>query len=106
VAHNRRRRDRIVCAGEVVRRSASGIAGEQPILERTASSLSDVVDDAFRSHCRVGAVRGDEVVVHVRPAEMVAAMRLRWSGVVASALADRGVRRVVFVFGDGGSDVV
>ncbi len=105
VEHNRRRRESVVSAGELVRRTAQLLAVEQTSLGRVAERLSEVVDGVFREHCRVASVRGDRVVIHVRPATQVGAMRVRWSGVLIEALRGSGPRRVEFVAGEAGTNI-
>ncbi len=107
VMRNRTRRNRVREAGALVAGLANGLEqGEFAASRAAAGALAAVVDDEFRSRCRVAAAERGTLVIHVDEPGLVSAMRLRWSGVLPAMLvgvkAPGGLRRVVFAWGQSG----
>ncbi len=109
---NRRRDDRRqVPVGTLVRRLADGLQGDDEQDRRhAAKAVARVTDDSFRSHCRIGGVRGQTVVVTVDHAGLVAAMRGQWLRPLLAAfqggLRGKPINRIVFEYGNSGADIV
>jgi len=110
VARNRLRTDRTRRAGELI--GAAVLEGKRPdgaSIEAVARALAGLVDEEFRLHCRIAAVRAGLVHIHVDAPSLVSAMRMRWRSVVCEALRGSGravtARDVVFGFGREGVSV-
>ena len=109
---NRRRDDRRqVSVGTLVRRIADDLQGEdEEDRRRAAQAAARVTDDSFRSHCRIGGIRGRTVVVTVDNAGLVAAMRGQWLRPLLTAfqggLRGKPINRIVFEYGNSGADIV
>ena len=109
---NRRRRDyRQVQVGALVRLIADGLQGDdEQDRRRAAEAVARVTDDSFRSHCRIGGVRGRTVVVNVDNAGLVAAMRGQWLRPLLTTfqggLRGKPINRIVFEYGNSGADIV
>lgn len=74
--------------------------------QAVASAISAVVDEDFRSHCRVAVTDQRTLVINVDSAPLVYLMRLRWSSAVLEALSGLSgrwqINRIVFEFGTAG----
>ena len=109
---NRRRDDRRqVLVGTLVRRLADSLKGDdEEDRRRAAQVVARVTDDSFRSHCRIGGIRGRTVVVIVDNAGLVAAMRGQWLRPLLTAfqggLRGKPINRIVFEYGNSGADIV
>lgn len=109
---NRQRDDfRQVPVGTLVRRLAEGLQGrDEEDLRRAARAAARITDDSFRSHCRIGGIRGRTVVVTVDNAGLVAAMRGQWLRPLLAAweggLPGKPINRIVFEYGTSGADIV
>lgn len=104
VARNRVRADRTRRAGELI--GAAVLEAKRPdggAMEIVAKALGGRVDEEFRRHCRIAAVRGGLLHIHVDAPSLVSAMRTRWRSVICEALRTTGrevtAREVVFGFG-------
>ncbi|MCH8147856.1 MAG: DUF721 domain-containing protein [Planctomycetes bacterium] len=109
---NCRRDDfRQVPVGTLVRRLAEDLQGrEEEDRRRAARAAARITDDSFRSHCRIGGIRGRTVVVTVDNAGLVAAMRGQWLRPLLAALEGglpgKPINRIVFEYGKSGADIV
>lgn len=109
---NRYRPDRRqVQVGALVRLIADGLQGDdEQDRRRAAQAVARVTDDSFRSHCRIGGVRGRTIVVNVNNAGLVAAMRGQWLRPLLTAfqggLRGKPINRILFEYGNSGVDIV
>ena len=109
---NRRCDDRRqVPVGTLVRRLAEGLQGDDDESRRRAArSAARITDDVFRSHCRIGGIRGRTVVVTVDSAGLVAAMRGQWLRPLLTAfqsgLPGKPINRILFEYGKFGANIV
>jgi hypothetical protein len=74
-------------------------------LAAVAATVGSIVDDEFRSHCRIGEAKDDCVVIHVDRAAYVMPLRVRWSAAVLATLkANREFSRIKHVRFEFGCD--
>lgn len=110
IQENRAQRVRVVSAGVLIKRLAERIRDRSfgPASE-VASIVAELVDDEFRRHCRVAAVRAGRVDFSVDRGNLVWPMRVRWAEKLTAELAtrhaSRSIRGITFRFGRGGVEV-
>jgi hypothetical protein len=94
-------------AGGLVAELAVPLEHRHDALVVVAGIIGSIVDDEFRSHCRIGVVTDDCVVIHVDSAAYVMPLRARWSATAVAALkANREfsrIKQVRFEFGCDGA---
>ena len=107
IQRNRAKTSRARTAGSLVKDLAEHAyhLGVGPAAE-AAERLELLVDDGFRSHCRIAEARGGRLLIHVDQAELVYPLRVRWQETLRRALPTlcpgRRIRRVVFEYGRAG----
>ena len=101
---NRSKRNRMCHVAAPIRRIARriGALGDAQAAEAIAARVAGVVDDAFRTHCRIALPDERTLVVSVDRPALVYAMRAQWLYRLGEALS--GVRRrIVFEYGSAGA---
>ncbi|MGB2986961.1 MAG: DciA family protein [Phycisphaerae bacterium] len=91
------------CVEKLVARA--GVQGDAAA-QALASAITELVDDEFRSHCRVTVMDGRTLVINVDGPGLVYPMRMRWLAPLrraqsASSWGHR-VNKIVFEFGTTG----
>lgn len=103
VSRNRSVKKPVVTAGSLVSRVVRQAREKsyEPAAE-VAAILAELVDEEFRLHCLVGAVRRGRLVIHVDQPGLVYSLRLRWASRLCGALIGRwrrwAVDEVLFKF--------
>ena len=105
VQRNQRRKGRVLHAGTMIQGIARQTKADDEAV-RVAGAVADFVDDEFRWHCRIAAVRPATVVVHVDHPSLVYSMQQQWLSPLSRALqgtdVGRRIRRIVFEAGHDG----
>jgi hypothetical protein len=105
VQRNRHREGRVLRAGTMIQGIARQMKAEDEAV-RVAGAVAELVDDEFRRHCRIAAVRSATVVVHVDHPSLVYSMQQQWLSPLSRALqgtdVGRRIRRIVFETGQDG----
>ncbi len=74
--------------------------------KRVASVAADIVDEEFRTHCRIWSIQRGAVIVHVDDPTLVSPMRLRWLGPLRERLvsvkAGHLAHGIIFRYGEAG----
>lgn len=103
VQRNRTRSSRVRGMDALTDRLADRVrTGDADGPARIAAAMADVVDDEFRTHCRVASVSASRLVIHVDAHDLVYSMRVHWLYRLRGALAGtRGGRfaRIEFRYG-------
>jgi hypothetical protein len=107
VARNRGRADRTKNAGGFIAELATQLEAGHGDLSAAVEAINPVIDDEFRRHCKVGAIGNGALSIHVDSPGLVAPMRMRWAGVILTAVQQlrefSKIRRITFEFADGGA---
>jgi hypothetical protein len=105
IQKNRSRRPRTRLAGVWVERLARK-ADSNELLSPIAEAVADLVDEEFRTHCRLADIRAGTLVVQVDRASLVYPMRLHWLRPLSRRLRERAatrrIGRISFEFGNAG----
>lgn len=106
VIHNRKRRRPPQRIGGAVAKLVDSLHESDEQRSKLADTISVLVDDDFRAHCRVAEVLSGELLLHVDRATLVSVMVRRWASELTRALAARSdpprIRAVRFAFGEAG----
>lgn len=107
IQQNRRRTPRARSAGGLMARLVDGLDDKAWAGVRdTANSLSALVDDEFRNHCRLTPGTGGRLTVNVDHAGLVYPMRAKWLPLLTRELVaghrGYGVRSITFAYGQDG----
>lgn len=74
--------------------------------KRVALLATDIVDEEFRTHCRIGSGQRGAVIIYVDDPTLVCPMRLRWSEPLRERLvsvkAGHLAHGIVFRYGEAG----
>ena len=110
IQKNKMRGSRARSAGTMVKRLAKQLFEHDfAASSGVALFLAGVVDDDFRTHGRVGQVRGGTLTINVDHPALVYSMRAQWLLPLARALRERAgqprISRVVFEFGEAGVSI-
>lgn len=107
IQRNRRRSPRARSAGGLMVRLVDGLDDKARAGVRdAANSLSALVDDDFREHCRLTPGAGDRLMVNVDHAGLVYPMRAKWLPLLTRELVagrrSGGARSIAFAYGRDG----
>lgn len=106
VTLNRKQRPQPQRLGGAMARLAESLHESDQERLALADTVSLLVDDNFRVHCRVAEVKAGELLFHVDRATLVSVMVRRWARELTRVLAARKerprIRAVRFAFGEAG----
>lgn len=106
VQRNRTRSDRTTALGRVTSMWVARLCDDWAALRRPAEIIAAIVDDEFRSLCRLGRdSERNRMVILVRDAHRVYGMRQRWGTAIQTALSRArcgSADRLEFRFGEDG----
>lgn len=110
IQRNRRRMPRARSVGGLMARVVDGLDDKARAGVRdAANSLSALVDDDFRAHCRLTPGAGDRLTVNVDHASLVYPMRAKWLPLLMRELVTGhrrgGTRDITFAYGRDGITV-
>ena len=104
IQQNKRRTPRARSVGGLMARLAERLSDKgRALLRDTATSLTEVVDDDFRNHCRLTLRADGRLTINVDHASLVYAMRAQWlpllTRVFVTEKPGRCVRSITFSYG-------
>ena len=106
VQRNAQRTERMRAVGGPVTQILETIVAGAGVTAATVAAIADVVDEEFRSHCRLSVSGRGDLYVQVDSAPLVSLMQRRWNAVLTEALGQRPgkakIRRIVFDYGHAG----
>lgn len=103
IQKNRSKRIRVCRVSALIERIAQriGAQGDAQAAEKITVLVNGIVDDAFRTHCRIALPDERTLLVSVDRPSLVYTMRAQWLHQLVEALS--GVRRrIVFEYGSAG----
>lgn len=109
VQQNRARRERATAIGKLTSAWVARVCNDWAALRRPAEVIATIVDDEFRSLCRLArdSERGG-IVILVRDAHRVYGTKQRWNAAIQAVLSRSrcaGADRLEFRFGEDGIEL-
>ncbi len=106
VQRNAQRPERIRAIGGPVKRLMDAIVADAGVTAALVATIADVVDEEFKSHCRLSVSGRGDLYVQVDSAPLVSVMQRRWKVALTEALCKRPrkdrIQRILFDYGHAG----